>query len=249
MTGVIPAEREQFNKLAAQLRDLQDSNKTNTDKLLEKARGDGIDPAGLRRFVSWKRQDPDKRAQREAIDHQCRYLAGEVDTPAKLPIGCELYRALHLYRRKMTVRQVADEMKISTGKAGNLYKLARMFGVHVHENVDSPKVDVITPPAAAALPAHDPATGEVLEVAGPAEGIGHNSKRACILPRPDAWKEITSARDATEAAWAAEAARIAAEKEAAIERKRRELEALKERNRRIDADDLAIPSYLRRVPA
>jgi uncharacterized protein (UPF0335 family) len=245
-------DREQFQALAGELRDLQDATKGKTTSIMERALGAGFDPAGIRRFVAWKRQDQEKRAQREAIDHQCRYLAGEVETPAVLPIGCELYRALHLYRRKMTVRQVADEMKISTGKAGNLYKLARMFGVHVHDNVDSPKVDMITPPAAAALPAHDPATGEVLEVAGPAEGIGHNSKRACIIPQPDAWKEITLARDATEAAWAAEAARIAAEKEAERERKRRELEALKERNRQIDADDLAFPPGLDRraqVPA
>jgi uncharacterized protein (UPF0335 family) len=87
------------------------------------------------------------------------------------------------------------------------------------------------------------------EVAGPAEGIGHNSKRACILPQPDAWKEITLARNAADAAAAAEAARIAAEKEAARECKRREREEERERNRRIDADTLDLPDYLRRVPA
>lgn len=228
-------DREEFKALAGELRDLQDATKGKTATIMERALGAGFDPAGVRRFVAWKRQDEGKRAQREAIDHQCRYLAGEVDTPAVLPIGCELAQALNCYRRKLTVRQASDELSISTGKAGNLYKLARMFDVHVHISVDK---------AAAALPPHDPVTGAVTS---PAKGIGHNSKRACILPRPAAWKEITSARDAAAAAQAAEVARIAAEKVAERERRRLELEELKRRNAEIDADTLDFPPHLNRL--
>lgn len=229
------AEREQFNLLAAELRNRQDAHKERIGGLMERALGAGIDPAGLRRFVAWKRQDEEKRAQREAIDHQCRFLAGEVDAPATLPIGCELARALNCYRRKLTVRQAAEELSVSTGKAGNLYKLARMFDVHVHVHVGVDK-------PAAALPPHDPATGEVTS---PAKGIGHNSKPACIYPRPDAWQEITAARDAADAAAAAEIARIAAEKEAERERRAAEREAERARNAAIDADTLEIPAHLR----
>lgn len=160
-------DRDQFKALAAQLRDLQDATKESLATFNEKVAGQGIDPAGLRRFVSWKRQDEQKRAQREAVDQQCRYLAGERDTPAELPIGCELARALNCFRRNMTVRQVAEELGVSTGKAGKLRELARMFDVHVHARVDKPrrqKLDVISPPETATLPSappHDPETGVI----------------------------------------------------------------------------------------
>lgn len=143
---------DDFKTLAAQLRDLQDASKAQIAGVLARAEEAGLDPAGLRRFVSWKRKDEAKRAQQEAIDQQCRYLAGERDTPAQLPIGCELAQALNLYRRGLTVRQVAEELHVSTGKAGKLKQLSRMFDVHVHAAVDKP--------------AHDPETGEITEAAG-----------------------------------------------------------------------------------
>ena len=139
---------DDFKTLAAQLRDLQDAAKAQVQGVLARAEEAGLDPAGLRRFVSWKRKDEAKRAQQEAIDQQCRYLAGERDTPAQLPIGCELAQALNLYRRDFTVRQVAEELRISTGKAGKLRQLSRMFDVHVHATVDK-------------APSHDPETGEI----------------------------------------------------------------------------------------
>jgi uncharacterized protein (UPF0335 family) len=141
---------DDFKTLAAQLRDLQDATKAQIAGVMARAEEAGLDPAGLRRFVSWKRKNEEKRAQQEAIDQQCRYLAGERDTPAQLPIGCELAQALNLYRRDLTVRQVAEEMRISVGKAGKLRQLSRMFAVHVHATVDK-------------IPSHDPDTGEVNE--------------------------------------------------------------------------------------
>lgn len=88
--------------------------------------------------------------------------------------------------------------------------------------------------------------GTAEEVIGSGEGIGHNSKRACILPRSAAWQEITAARDAADAAQAAEVARIAAEKEAERERRAAEREAERLENIRIDADPLEIPAHLDR---
>ncbi len=83
--------------------------------------------------------------------------------------------------------------------------------------------------------------GTAGQVAGQSGEISSKPKRACILPRPDAWQEITAARDEHEA-------RKAAEKEAERERRRREREARAAENARIEADDLAIPSHLKREP-
>lgn len=83
--------------------------------------------------------------------------------------------------------------------------------------------------------------------AGQSKGIGHNSKRACILPRPAAWKEITLSRDAADASVLAEQQRIAAEKEAERERRAAEREAERRRNAEIDADTLDFPEGLRRL--
>jgi len=95
------------------------------------------------------------------------------------------------------------------------------------------------------------ATNETVEgpdaPAGQSEEINPKSKPAYILPLPDAWKEIISARDAADAAVAAEVARIDAEKEADRERRRAERERLAEENRRIDADDLEPPPALKRL--
>lgn len=156
---------DDFKTLAAQLRAIQDGSKQQIEKLAERAEAAGFDPAGLRRFVAWKRKDEAKRAQQEAIDQQCRYLAGERETPAQLPIGCELAQALNLYRRGLTVRQVAEELHVSTGKAGKLKQLSRMFIVHVHATVDK-------------TPDHDPDTGEITETAVLDTPPGEGSERA-----------------------------------------------------------------------
>lgn len=177
-------ERDHFKALALQIRDLQDTHKDNVEKVLEHADDAGVDRAGLRRFVAWKRQDPEKRAQKEAIDQQCQYLAGERDTPAVLPVGCELAQAINCFRRNMTVRQTAEELRISTGKAGKLRQLARMFAtdvVHATVDVDSAKVDVISPPEAADLPLHDLETGEIVEPASPGLPPKHAAAIGAVL--------------------------------------------------------------------
>lgn len=180
-TAAAQLDRESFSALAVELREMQDAKKDQMALFMERAAGAGVDPAGLRRFVARKRQDEAKRAQREAIDQQCLYLAGEREMPAELPIGCELAQALNCYRRGMTVRQVAEELKVSTGKAGKLRELARMFDVHVHARVDKRK---------ATLPEHDVATGEITETAdqsvapGESEGTPVASRAGSALAAP-----------------------------------------------------------------
>lgn len=235
------AGQDDFKTLAAQLRDVQDAAKAQAAGVLARAEEAGLDPAGLRRFVSWKRKDEAKRAQQEAIDQQCRYLAGERETPAQLPIGCELAQAINLYRRDFTVRQVAEELRISTGKAGKLRQLSKMFIVHVHATVDK-------------TPDHDPETGEIVptyteEQAAAMRAVAAAGDRAraikavqSTMPAPAAWAEITAARDEHEA-------RKAAEREAARERRRAAERRIAEYNARVDADTLEIPPFLRRVPA
>lgn len=176
---------EDFKTLAAQLRDLQDATKAQIAGVMARAEDAGLDPAGLRRFVSWKRKDEGKRAQQEAIDQQCRYLAGERDTPAQLPIGCELAQALNLYRRGLTVRQVSEELRVSTGKAGKLKQLSRMFDVHVHATVDK-----LTP--------HDPDTGEITETAPdvPVEGAAIGPEIGSGSLATTNGQEMTNGREA-----------------------------------------------------
>lgn len=81
--------------------------------------------------------------------------------------------------------------------------------------------------------------GEWLQApAGPAKEITPKATPACIYPRPAAWVEITSAREAFEAA-------REAERLAKIEERRIAREALAAKNRAIDADKLEIPSFLK----
>jgi uncharacterized protein (UPF0335 family) len=265
-----------FKTLAAQLRDLQDATKAQIAGVMARAEEAGLDPAGLRRFVSWKRKNEEKRAQQEAIDQQCRYLAGERETPAQLPIGCELAQALNLYRRGLTVRQVAEELHVSVGKAGKLRQLSRMFAVHVHATVNTP---------------HDPATGEVNEGNSAHEGE-ENGERGCSQAdegargqdgengsrglgrhagmagegaprngedrRDDGAAErrergITSNRSVCPTAWheitaarEEHEARKKAERDAARERRRAAERRIAEFNARVDADPLTPPAFLDR---
>jgi uncharacterized protein (UPF0335 family) len=77
---------------------------------------------------------------------------------------------------------------------------------------------------------------------------GAPSEMGDRMPSPVAWALVTTSRDEHEAAWKAEADAKEAERLAAIERKRAEREEERERNRRIDADPLDIPAFLKRQP-
>ena len=141
------ANSHNIASLADRLTTLADAYKADVDAVIEDAKRAEVDTSALRRLVSWQRKDATKRTEQEAIDHQYRFLAGELDEPAALPAEGELAEAARHYADKLTVRQVAGVMKVSVGKAQKLKTLAALFTVHAEMNVN-------TSP-------HDPKTGEI----------------------------------------------------------------------------------------
>lgn len=169
----IAAFAERLEKLTADF-------KSDLDTLKEQAEKADIDFAGIRRLVSWQRKDATKRAEQEAIDHQYRFLAGDVDEPASIPRSGELATAIQLFGEHKSIRQVADTLKISVGKAHKLKTLAALFTVHLEMNVNT----------------NDPETGEINETgrtdrSGPrsegddAAGIGEPVRRVECVPVAD----------------------------------------------------------------
>lgn len=137
---------------AERLKRITEAYRADVESIIEDAKKAEVDPSGLRRLVAWMRRDSVKRAEQEAIDHQYRFLAGEVDEAAALPTDGELARAVSLYEDKHSVRQVAETLKISVGKAHKLKVLAAAFIVHQEMNtvndppaVESALVDPIPP--------------------------------------------------------------------------------------------------------
>lgn len=120
---------------ADRLTTLAAAYKADVDAVIEDVKKADLDTPAVRRLAAWQRKDPVKRAEQEAIDHQYRFLAGEVDEPAALPEG-ELAEAARYYADKLTVRQVAEVMKISVGKAQKLKTLSGIFDVHQKMNVN-----------------------------------------------------------------------------------------------------------------
>jgi uncharacterized protein (UPF0335 family) len=123
--------------LADRLANLKEAYKADCDAVMEDAEAAEVDKPGLRRLVSWRGKDAAKRAEQEAIDDQYRFLAGDRPTPATLPPDCELARAIALYAANQTVRQVAETLDVSVGKAQKLRTLAKAFDVHFPVNVNA----------------------------------------------------------------------------------------------------------------
>ena len=94
------------------------------------------DVAAVMRLAAWMDKDETDRAEREALDEQYRFLAGVLPEPAELPENGQIATAAALYADGMTVRAVAKEMGVSTGRAHKLKVLAAAFtGVHRAVNV------------------------------------------------------------------------------------------------------------------
>lgn len=210
------ANKHNIAALSDRLTNLADAYKEDVAGVIEEAKRAEIEPAALRRLVGWKRMDATKRAEREAIDDQYRFLAGELPTPATLPPNGELATAVRMFGEGMTVRQVAEAMEIAVGKAHKLKTQAAAFmdSVHVHVNVNTPKMpEMVAGDLGEWLPPHDTEIGEIL-----AEEITSKPKPASILPSPEAWQGITLVREAHHAA--IEAAREAKRLEREQDRKR-----------------------------
>ncbi|HEY1034989.1 MAG TPA: hypothetical protein VGE09_08410 [Pseudoxanthomonas sp.] len=233
-----PVDAAKLTAFADRLRALRDGFKDDVQTLMSDAGEANIEGPALRRLVSWMAQDHVKRAEKEAIDEQYRFLAGERATPATPPAGSMLELAIDLYRNEATVRTVAETLQVSVGKAASLRSQAAAFIVHVHENVNTaPKVrQMEAGDLGEWLPAHDPATGEIID-AGPTP-----PDVASILPSADAWQAVTTAREAHEAA-------VEAAREARRETRRRENERASRLALVTDADMPDPPAFLRRTPA
>lgn len=159
---IAPSNRDKIARFADRLVKLADDYRDDKASVIEDAKKAEIDTAALGRLVSWMRKDHIKRAEQEAIDEQYRFLAGENETPATLPPEGMLSEAARLYRDKLSVRQVAGVLKISTGKAFKLKALAELFTVHV-------RADVNTEHDADGVITETPAERSVGEVEGTAE--------------------------------------------------------------------------------
>lgn len=119
---------------ADRLRNVLDANKADVEAVVEDIKKAEIDPAGVRRLVSWMRRDKSKRTDQEIVDDQYRFLAGELPAAPKPPTEGELAVAIAMYGERRSVRQVADELKVSVGKAYKLKVLASLFIVHPEMN-------------------------------------------------------------------------------------------------------------------
>ena len=122
--------RHAIAALAERLIRLSDGYRDDVAVVVEEAWQAQVDPAALRRLVAWMRLDAVQRAEREALDDQYRFLAGELSQPAELPIEGELANAARLYGMHKSVREVAAELKVSVGKAHKLRTQAAAFTVH-----------------------------------------------------------------------------------------------------------------------
>jgi hypothetical protein len=125
--------------LAERLQTVADAYKRDRAALIEAAKEADVDPGTLHRLASWMRVDPARRAEREALDHQYRYLAGEVPEPAPVPEGTSLGRVVEMLREneRMTVRQIAKALSASVGKAHKLKMQAAAFTVHEVVNMNA----------------------------------------------------------------------------------------------------------------
>ena len=230
-----PVDADKLVAFADRLRNIREAFKQDAADLIDDATEANIEAPALRRLVSWLSQDHGKRAEREAIDDQYRFLAGERATPATPPAESLLALAIDLYRNEATVRTVAETLGVSVGKAHALRTQAAAFLVHVNVNMNTPKIrQMVADDIGYGLPPHDHNTGELLEE------ITLAFKPASIMPALMVWKEITCVREAHHA-------RIEAAKEAKREARRRENERTTKLAALTSDDMPEIPPFLQRA--
>jgi hypothetical protein len=128
--------RHKIRVLAERLQAVDDAYKRDRAALIEEVKEAELDPGTLRRLASWMRVDPARRAEREALDHQYRYLAGELPEPAVVSTETRLGRVVEMLceKEKITVRQIAEAMGVS--KAHKLKIQATAFTVHEVVNMN-----------------------------------------------------------------------------------------------------------------
>jgi hypothetical protein len=138
------------NKIAAlsqRLAKLANDYKATRAALLDEARKADVDPAALGRLVTWLRKDELARLEQEAVDDQYRFLAGLRPAGADMPRGSQLATAASLYADGMTIRDVAEKMGVSVGKAHTLKMKAAAFNVQPHVNMNTAPETALQPVA------------------------------------------------------------------------------------------------------
>jgi uncharacterized protein (UPF0335 family) len=226
-----PVDAVKLTAFADRLRNLREGFKDDVQSLMNDAGEANIEAPALRRLVSWLSQDHGKRAEKEAIDDQYRFLAGERATPATPPAESLLALAIDLYRNEATVRTVAQTLGVSVGKAHALKTQAAAFLVHVQATVNARKLrEMVADDLGQWLPPHDPATGELLEVTP--------EQQASVLPSAAAWQAVTAVREDHHA-------RLEAEREARRLKRQQESSHAARLALITDADMPAQPEFLR----
>lgn len=171
------SDAAKVTSFAERLIALAEAYRADVATVIDQAKAADVDAPALRRLAAWMRKDEIARLEQEAVDDQYRFLAGLAPAPAELPAEGVLATAAALFADKLTIRAVAKEMGISVGKAHQLKIKAAAFNVHPVVNVNTP--------------AHDPATGEVIEDAAP-QAVSPASapqmdatSSASVIPVPD----------------------------------------------------------------
>jgi hypothetical protein len=207
--------RHKVRVLAERLQAVDDAYKRDRAALIEEVKEADVDPGTLRRLASWMRVDPARRAEREALDHQYRYLVGELPECAAVPEGTSLGRVVKMLRENesITVREIAKVMGVSVGKAHKLKTQAAAFTVHEVVNMNKSDAaghlgtgDMATEhqPAAASDPGPIPeflvrrSRPSVSDPQVTAE-LSHAADNRARVTRPDAASKTTAATGVSDA--------------------------------------------------
>jgi hypothetical protein len=124
--------------LVDRLHELDQAYKGKRAAVIKEAERAGLEFNALRRLAARMRVDPAKLAQREALDHQYLYLAGERPNPAAVPKGTPLGRVVEMLvdNKKTTVRAIAQTLRVSVGTAHALRRQASAFNVQSDLNMN-----------------------------------------------------------------------------------------------------------------
>jgi hypothetical protein len=132
------AGKTKIRLLAERLQIVDQAYKRDRAAVIEEPKQADLDPNALRRLVSRMRVDPAKMTEREAVDHQYRFLIGELPEPAAFSRGTRLARVVEMLRENenLTVRQIAKALSVSVGTAHTLRRQATAFNVQSDLNMN-----------------------------------------------------------------------------------------------------------------
>jgi hypothetical protein len=139
--NALDTKRGKANKVRSfvdRLHALDQAHKGKRAAVIKEAERADLDRSALLRLASRLRGDPAKMAEREALDHQYRYLAGKLLNPAGVPTGTRLGRVVEMLvdNEKTTVRAISKTLRVSVGTAHTLRRQALAFNVQSDLNMN-----------------------------------------------------------------------------------------------------------------